>query len=594
MIACLSYPFDANYLLRKKKAIRRELMSRKDLVEKRIAILGGSTTAEIKDMIELFLLNDGVRPVFYESGYNRYYEEIIFSGSALSAFSPEIIYIHTSCVNVARHPSIMERTEDIDGFIMGEVNRFKEIWDRIANDYSCPVIQNNFELPHCRGLGNLDGYDIHGRTRFVTELNRHFSEEARQRQNLHLNDINYLSAWFGLERWYDKLSWYSYKYAMSIEAIPMVAHSVASIVSAILGQAKKCLVLDLDNTLWGGVIGDDGLNGIRIGKETPEAEAYTEFQQYVKRLKERGVILAVCSKNDEVNAREGFAHPDSILALDDFSCFRANWEPKHQNIRDIAQVLNIGIDSLVFADDNPVERDIVRSQEPHVAVLELGSDVAKYINIIDKSGLFETISLSNDDLLRNSFYADNAVRRDTQCRFENYDDFLCSLGMVAEIKPIIPMYLDRATQLVNKTNQFNLTTKRYTLTELKAIAEDGRHIALYGRLHDKFGDNGLVSVIVGTIQGNELHLDLWLMSCRVLKRGMETAMLDQLVANAHDRGVKSIVGYYYSTAKNNIVSGLYEEMGFENLATEEDQSSTWMLDISTAYANKNIFIEVNK
>ncbi|MDP1558302.1 MAG: HAD-IIIC family phosphatase [Nitrosomonas sp.] len=594
MITRLSYPFDAHYLLRMKKAIRRELISRTDLMEKRVAILGGSTTAEIKDMLELFLLKDGIKPVFYESGYNRYYEEVLFSGAELKQFAPEIIYIHTSNVNITRYPSVLERAEDIDGIVAGEVNRFRKIWDRIAAEYSCPIIQNNFELPHYRGLGNLDAYDVHGHTRFIAELNRCFSEEARQRHNLHLNDINYLSAWFGLERWYDKCAWYSYKYAMSIEAIPLLAHSVATIVRAILGQAKKCLVLDLDNTLWGGIIGDDGVNGIRIGKETPEAEAYTEFQQYVKGLKERGINLAICSKNDEANAREGFTHPDSILALEDFSVFRANWEPKHENIREIAQLLNIGIDSLVFADDNPAERDLIRFQEPRVAVPEMGNNVAKYIDVIDKSGLFETIVLSHDDLQRSTFYIDNAVRRDNQSHFENYDDFLHSLDMVAEIKPIVPVYLDRVAQLTNKTNQFNVTTRRYTPAELKAVAEDSCYITLFGRLKDRFGDNGLVSVMVGVIQGLELYLDLWLMSCRVLQRGMEAAMLDQLVVEAQGRGLKSIIGYYYPSARNVLVSGLFEEMGFKNLTKKEDYSSVWMLDISTAYTNKNLFIEVNK
>ena len=592
MISAFNYPFDVNYLLRKKKAIRRDLISSADFVEKRIAILGGSTTAEIKDMIELFLLNDAVKPLFYECEYNRYEEEILFDAGGLKAFNPEIIYIHTSNVNVIRYPSVFESKKSIDCLIVDEVNRFKKIWGRIEDDYACSVIQNNFELPHFRGSGNFDAYSVHGRTRFIAELNRCFSEEAMQRRNLHLNDINYLSAWFGLERWYDKSAYYSYKYAMSIDAIPLLANSVASIVKAILGKTKKGLVLDLDNTLWGGVIGDDGLSGIIIGKETPEAEAYTEFQQYVKEIKRQGIILAICSKNEEAVAKEGFSHPDSILALDDFSEFRANWKPKHQNIRDIADSLNIGIDSLVFVDDNPMERDIVRSQEPEVVVPDFGSNVEKYIDVIDKSGLFEIISLSNEDLRRNALYADNTHRRYTQSQFENFDDFLRSLEMVAEIKPIIPMYLDRITQLTNKTNQFNLTTRRYTFGELTAIAEDSCYLTLYGRLLDKFGDNGLVSVIIGLIKDNELHIDLWLMSCRVLKRGMEGAMLDQLVTEAKTRGVTSIIGYYYPTAKNMIVSSLYEEMGFQNYAANEGGGNIFVLDISTEYSNKNSLIDV--
>lgn len=594
MTTPLNYPFDAHTLLRKKKAIRRELLLRPDLLDKRIAILGGSTTAEVKDIIELFLLHDGIRPIFYESEYNRYYEDIMFPNKELEQFVPEIVYIHTSSVNIIRFPSIRDSATDVDMLLTAEIDRYKALWDRITTTYSCPIIQNNFELPHYRGLGNLDSYDIHGRSAFTAEINLRFSEQARLRQNLHLNDINYLSAWFGLERWYDKLFWYSYKYAMSYEAIPLLADSVASIIKAIYGKTRKCLVLDLDNTLWGGVIGDDGLNGIKIGKETPDAEAYTAFQQYIKGLKERGIILAVCSKNDEVNAREGFTHPDSILALEDFSAFRANWEPKHENIRDITRALNIGIDSLVFADDNPAEREIVRGQVPQVAVPELGNNVAKYIDILDKTGYFETVSLSTDDLMRSSFYAGNADREDIQSRFDNYDDFLLSLQMAAEIRPFTPVYLDRITQLTNKTNQFNLTTKRYTFAEMESIANSDRHITLYGRLQDKFGDNGLVSVIVGDVRDSELHINLWLMSCRVLKRGMEAAMLDQLVEEAKARKVSILIGYYYPTAKNGMVSGLFKEMGFQNVGTNENNDSVWSLDISAGYTNKNRFIEVNK
>lgn len=589
----LDYPFDASLLLRKKKSIRRELMARTNLIEKRIAILGGSTTAEVKDMLELFLLNQGIRPVFYESGYNLYYEEAVFANAALRTFSPEIIYIHSSNVNIAHYPAVLDGEEAVNDRIVGELARFREIWDHLSADYACPIIQNNFELPHYRGLGNLDSYAVPGRTHFVSELNRYFAAEAGLRGNLHLNDINYLSAWFGLARWYDKTSWYSYKYAMNIEAIPLLAHSAAAVIGAVLGRSKKCLVLDLDNTLWGGEIGEDGINGIRIGKDNAESEAYSEFQQYIKELGDRGVILAVCSKNDEVHAREGFTHPDSILALDDFSDFRANWQPKPENIHDVAEFLNIGMDSLVFADDNPVERDIVRAHEPQVAVPELGDNVTRYIDILDKSGYFETTCLSVDDVQRRAFYSTNEARLDVQHHYENYDDYLLSLEMCAEIKAISPIYLERATQLTNKTNQFNLTTRRYTQSEIEAIMQDSGYITRYGRLRDKFGDNGLVSVLLASIRGAELHIDLWIMSCRVFKRTMEAAMLDQLVVSAQELGISSLVGHYFPTAKNGIVSDLFKQMGFELLATDEDGASHWELDISRGYAHKNIFIGIN-
>jgi FkbH-like protein len=518
----------------------------------------------------------------------------MFPNPALEEFAPDVIYLHTSSVNITRFPSVVESDADVEALVSSELERFQAMWDQAATRYACPVIQNNFELPHYRGLGNLDGYDIRGRSRFIAELNWHFSGQARQRQNLYLNDINYLAAWFGLERWYDKLFWYSYKYAMSYEAIPLLSDSVASIVKAIFGKTRKCLVLDLDNTLWGGVIGDDGLNGIQIGRETPEAEAFTEFQQYVRVLKERGVILAVCSKNDDVNAREGFSHPDSILKLEDFSAFRANWDPKHENIRSIAETLNIGIDSLVFADDNPVEREIVRSQEPDVAVPELGKNVAKYIDVLDKTGYFETVSLSSDDLQRSSFYAGNSVRQGLQAAFADYDDFLASLEMKAEIRAFVPIYLDRITQLINKTNQFNVTTRRYTQAEIEDISGNGNYITLYGRLLDKFGDNGLISILIGEIRDSELHLDLWLMSCRVLKRGMEEAMFDRLVAGAQARNISTIYGYYYPTAKNGMVSGLFEQMGFANIGQAESGDSTWRFDIPEDYKRKNLRIEVTQ
>lgn len=593
MIKNLNYPFDPNLLLRKKKAIRRDLIINPDLIDKKIAILGGSTTAEVKDMIELFLLNGGIKPIFYESDYNRYFEDIMFPNIKLKDFAPDIIYIHTSVVNITQYPAIRDSQENVQSLITNEVERFTGLWDTIASEYACPIIQNNFELPHYRILGNLDSYDIHGRTNFITQLNQRFSEEGQKRQSLHINDINYLAAWIGLEKWYDKNSWYSYKYAMSVETIPYLANSVTSIIKAIFGKSKKCLVLDLDNTVWGGVIGDEGMPGIKIGKETAVGEAFTEFQEYIKGLKERGVILAVCSKNDEAAAKEGLAHPDSVLKLNDFSSFKANWEAKDYNIREISTQLNIGIDSIVFIDDNPVERDLIRSQESLIAIPEFNQSVTNYINILDKTGYFESVSISFDDLERNSFYAGNAARDELKGRFKNYDEFLKSLDMVAEINSFQSVYLDRITQLTNKTNQFNLTTRRYTFNEIEAIASNPSYIKLYGRLTDKFGDNGLISVMIGIIKGSELHIDLWLMSCRVFKRGMEIAMFDQFVAEARLREIKTIIGYYFFSPKNSIVKDLFSDIGFEKVRIEDNLNSVWSLDVCE-YSEKNQFISVKK
>ena len=590
MFEYLNYPLDTTTILRKKKQLKKYFLDEGEgnQIEKNIAILGGSTTSEIKNILELFLLKNGIKPNFYESEYNKYYEDALFGTDTLKKFNPDIIYIHTTNINITQYPALSDSPEEVERLIAKETEKFKSIWNALQN-YECAIIQNNFELPANRSLGNLDFYDIHGQTYFINRLNLEFAKSAREIKNLYINDINYLSSYIGLRNWFDKSLWYSAKYALSYEAIPELAHNLGNIINAIFGKSKKCLVLDLDNTLWGGVIGDDGLNGISIGTETAIAEAYTAFQSYIKTLKPRGITLAVCSKNDFQNAKEGFSHPDSILSFDDFTSFKANWEPKHLNIIEIAKEINIGIDSLVFIDDNPVERDIIISQVPGVTVPDVGDNIIDFIDHVDKSGFFEIISLSADDLNRNDYYEGNKKRLDEQASFKDYDEFLYSLDMTAEISTFSPVYLERITQLINKTNQFNLTTKRYTFGEVEKIVADDNYIKLYGKLSDKYGDNGLIAIIIALIKGEACHIDLWLMSCRVLKRGMEFAMLDALVDACRDRGVTELFGYYYKTPKNSMVSDLYETFGF-TLVEQNGDDSVWKLSLEH-YEHKNKFIK---
>ena len=585
----LIYPIDSQLILRKKKSIKKQLLGEKSFIEKNIAILGGSTTSEIKNILELFLLNNGIKPIFYESEYNKYYEDALFGTDALNKFNPDVIYIHSSIVNITNFPELHDNENDINRLLNEEVEKYKSIWKALAK-YNCTIIQNNFDLPIDRSLGNLDNYDIHGKTHFINQLNLEFAKSAREIKNLYINDINYLSSYIGLNNWFDKSLWYQAKYAMSMVSIPELAFSISKIINAIFGKTKKCLVLDLDNTCWGGVIGDDGLDGISVGTETAIAESYTAFQQYAKALKNRGITLAVCSKNDFQNAKEGFSHPDSVLKFDDFTSFKANWDTKHQNIIDIAKEINIGSDSLVFIDDNPVERDIVSSQVPSVSVPDVGSDVIHFIDHIDKNGYFEPVTLSADDMNRNKYYEDNKKRSNEQAAFESYEDFLVSLEMTAEIKSFSSIYLERITQLTNKTNQFNLTTKRYTAGEIEKVTLSDDYIKIYGKLTDKYGDNGLIAIIIGKIQDKQCHIDLWLMSCRVLKRDMESAMLDELVKQCKSKDVSEIVGYYYKSAKNGMVSDLYEKFGFA-LVRQDDEDTIWNLNIAN-YQNKNKFIGV--
>lgn len=579
----ITYPFNPNTMLRKKKSLQRELSAQQGLLEKRIAILGGSTTDEVVDMLELCLLSRGIKPVFYHSAYKQYFSEALQPETALLQFQPELVYVHTSQVNINTWPGITNSESDTQLLFQQQLAHFTAVWDGIRQHLNCPVLQNNFDEPWHRPLGNLDGIDYRGKSRFVARLNEAFADATQRRHDLYIHDIHYLSARIGIDHWFNPRQWHLYKHAMDMEATVELAWNLSALIAGLFGLTKKCLILDLDNTLWGGVIGDDGIEGIEgisIGTHSAEAEAYSQFQQYVLSLKQRGILLAVCSKNDESNARAGFTHPASILKQDDFSAFIANWENKPDNIQTIAKQLNLGLDSLVFFDDNPAERDFVRQQLPDVSVLEVGDDASHFINIIDKSGLFETLSLSDNDLMRAQQYQDNHARQSHAEAFSQYNDFLRSLDMHATIEPFHSKNLERITQLTNKTNQFNLTTRRCTITDIKHMADSNDYITLSGQLTDKYGDNGLVSVVAGKIAGDTLEIELWLMSCRVLKRGLEFAMFQALCEQARQRNLVSLTGYFRPSDKNKLAEALYKSLGFDLIKTEAEQS-VWQLALST-------------
>lgn len=588
-----TYPYDNNFLLRKQKSVKRELLAREGVAyaEKRIAFLGGSTTDDITNILELFLLESGIKPTFYQSEYNKFYEDAVFGNPELDAFAPEIVIVFTSVVNIVNAPSVNDDEAAIRAKIAAEVSRFTEVWEKLAQRHHAVIIQNNFDLPAADDLGSLSAAHIAGTHRFVAALNERFAEYAAAHDNFYLHDLHGLAAKIGLDRWHNPFQYFAYKFAMDYDAMPEVSLSLAKIIRGISGKTKKCLVLDLDNTLWGGVIGDDGADGIRIGHETPVAEAYSAWQEYVLKLKERGVILAVCSKNDEEIAKSGFGLPDSILHLDDFAAFYANWEPKNVNIAAIATEINIGLDSLVFIDDNPAEREIVRQTLPEVAVPEVdATDVFSFIRAIEGAGYFEPIAISEDDRKRNAAYQENKARLALAHSVANYDDFLKSLNMKAEIDSFRSVYFDRIAQLTGKTNQFNLTTRRYTRAEIESMARDDRFVTLYGRLTDRFGDNGLIAVVIGEKRGEELHILLWLMSCRVLKRGMEENMLDVLAVKSQEMGCTKLIGYYYPTKKNKMVADMYASFGFV-AAGVDGEGTVWEMPLA-GYIRHGKYIEV--
>lgn len=588
----LTYPFDNAYILKNKRSIKKELLaSGGRRIKKKIAVLGGSTTNEIVNILELFLLNYDIEPEFYQSEYAQFWQDAVFGNEKLEKFCPDIIYIHTTSRNITKFSVNMTASQsEIDEKLEIQYRHFEEVWINLKNRFNCPIIQNNFEMPFYRFLGNKDASDYRGKINFTNRLNDMFYHYAQKNENFYINDINYISASYGLKNWCDTSEWYLHKYALAIQAIPELSFNIANIIKSIYGKNKKMLVLDLDNTLWGGVIGDGGQQEIEIGHETAVAEGYTEFQKYIKDHKQLGVLLAVNSKNDYENAIDGLRHPDTVLTPEDFIVIKANWNNKDQNIEEIADEISILPDSFVFADDNPAERGIVSAQIKGIAVPEMDS-VENYIKTIDRNGYFELTSYTTDDIKRNEMYKANIQRTRSERSFADYGEYLLSLEMTAVIDKFENVYLNRIVQLTNKSNQFNLTTRRYTQSEIEKISCDDKYIKLYGRLSDKFGDNGIVSVVIGEIKNDGLHIDLWLMSCRVLKREMEYAMLDTLVEVCKKNNIKNIYGYYYKTAKNGMVKNLFSDFGFSKINEDENENASYELCID-GYKSKNHSIKI--
>lgn len=591
-MSVFDYPFDANEILQKKKKLKKELLLKDGLIEKRIAILSGSTIGEIKNILELFLLNYGIKPVFYQGQYARYYEDIMFDDGSLKDFKPDFIYIHTTSKNIENLPLPTDSTQKVEEKLSREFTKFKSCYQKALN-YGAVVIANNFEKPFYRIYGNKDAVVPQGVVNYTTRLNLMIADFANNTENLFINDIDYLSTLAGLDNWLNLESWYLYKYAISVDKIPELTFSIAKIIKSSLGKNKKSVICDLDNTLWGGVIGDDGVEGITIGNEQPAGMSYTEFQSYLKKLTGVGIMLNVCSKNEEDIAKQGFSkRKEAPLNIEDFICFKANWEPKNINIANIAKEINIGEDSCVFIDDNPVERDIVRNSLA-VTVPEVNSP-EEYIKAIDRAGFFEITAFTNDDAKRNEMYKQNAMRAQEEASFVDYTDYLLSLNMTAEIDAFSTAHIERITQLINKTNQFNFTTKRYTQSEIDEIISDKEnYISAYAKLVDKFGDNGITTCFIASVEDKTATIDLWVMSCRVFKRHFEFALFDYVISQCIKRGITTINASYLPTAKNVILKDFYESIGF-TFVSETETEKKYTYTIPDDYKNKNEVIKMEE
>jgi FkbH-like protein len=427
---------------------------------------------------------------------------------------------------------------------------------------------------------NMD-LGLPGSPRFQTsEFNTRLAQHAQQQSRL-LLDVNALAALVGYAAWSAGRYWYAAKYPFATAMIPLYADHVMRILAAQMGRSRRVLVLDLDNTIWGGIVGDDGIEGLVLGSGSPLGEVYAALQRMALSLKERGIILCVSSKNDEAIALDAFRnHPEMVLKEDDIVAFRINWEDKAANIKAIADAIDLGLDSFVFLDDNPAERKRVREALPSVAVPELPDDPSDWLAVFQAAGYFEQASFSKEDRLRAGFYKANALRAAQMERIGDHDDYLRSLAMTLSIAPFDSTGRKRIVQLIAKSNQFNLTTRRYSEAEIAAMQSNPAVFAIEARLQDIFGDNGMISVVICRQTGPSWEIDTWIMSCRVLGRRVEESLLQYLVEQARFRGITEIIGRYIPTAKNGLVRDHFSRLDFIQTGSQNGET-TWRLAVSS-------------
>lgn len=562
-------------LLRKKKAIKRKLLlSNPPKLKKRLYILSGSTIGEIADQIQLFTLRYGVELQVGQGGYGRFFEEAVFEWEAIQTFQPDFIYIHTSSRNVCGWPDPYEEKTLVEKRLEAEFDRFCTVLDSLLAHFSCPIIINNFEPLPYRLMGNKDIWEPSGRNFFLQELNRRLTAYVQEHPGVYLQDAAYLASCFGLRQWSSPEFWYRYKYALSLDAIPFLCHNLSNILKSLCGCNHKCAALDLDGTLWGGVVGDDGMDQLQIGAETAEGEAFTAFQAYLKDLTKLGVVLAVVSKNEEDAAKQVFSRSEMVLSLDDIASFCANWEAKSENLKKLSLQMNLGLDSFVFVDDNPAERQEIRMNAGQACVVELDQP-EQFLFALDDLGCFECTHSSQEDKQRTQYYQANQLRQLEQDRFTNYKDYLNSLHMDWQFSGFDSLAAERIVQLINKTNQFNLTTLRLGLNEVKAFMDAQNALCFQGKMSDKFGDNGIVTLFIGEVLEDTLFIRLWVMSCRVFKRNGEFAFFEYILQQCRERGVRRLVGRYVPTEKNRIVKDFYPSIGFRLIREEEGGATSW-------------------
>ncbi|WP_419728632.1 HAD-IIIC family phosphatase [Lichenicola sp.] len=532
----------------------------------RLAILGSSTTVHLLAPIRVAALRRNIWLTLHEGEYGQYQQELADVDAELHRFRPDVVLLAFDSRHVTAGFDAASDAAAADAALDEQLGRMRQCWSLAREKLGAAVIQQTVmpTLPTLMGSNEqrLPGSPV----RLIARINQALRSEA-DAAGVQLLALDDAAAQDGINEWHDPVLWHRAKQEVTPVAAPVYGDLVGRLVAALQGRSSKCLVLDLDNTLWGGVIGDDGLEGIAIGQGSALGEAFLSVQEYAKSLAKRGVILAVCSKNDEVNALSAFEkHPDMLLKRSDISSFFANWDDKATNLRRIAKDLNIGLDSLVFLDDNPFERNLVRGELPEVAVPEIpDDDPALMAKVLADAGYFEGLSITDEDRARTVQYQANRERAALESSATDLPAYLRSLEMQLVWRRFDRIGLSRIVQLINKTNQFNLTTRRKTEEQVSALMADPNSFGLQLRLLDRFGDNGIIAIVIGHVdEAKVCHIDTWLMSCRVLGRGVEEATLALIAQAAGELGAETLVGEYIPTAKNGMVSGHYGKLGFSD------------------------------
>ena len=567
-----------------KKNIKKDFNG---LTTVKVALLGDSATQLLSIALRGTAYDEGFDLKIWEADFNQIERQVFDDNSELYEYQPDIVIIFHSAHKLLSKYNKLKPGDRIS-FAQNRLDLLEQINNKIQQQLKSKIIYYNYNEIDDGVFGNYANKTNVSFLFQLRKLNFELMQFAATHSNFFLSDISSLQNLYGKKTLFQSAVYVNTEMVFSIDILPAVAAQTLSLIKALYGKFKKCLVLDLDNTIWGGIIGDDGMENIQIGS-LGIGKAFTEFQYWIKKMQQRGIIIAVCSKNTESVAKEPFEkHPDMVLRMDDIAVFVANWENKASNIRHIQSVLNIGFDSMVFLDDNPFERNMVRENIPGITVPELPEDPAEYLEYLYPLNLFETISFSEEDTERTRQYQVEAKRTVLQKSFTNEDDFLKNLEMVSLVEPFNKFNTPRVAQLSQRSNQFNLRTVRYTEADIEAVGDDENYWSFAFTLEDKFGDNGLICVVILKKENEStIFIETWLMSCRVLKRGMENFVLNTIVQFAKQNGFTILKGEYIPTSKNEMVKDHYKNLGF-TMANEY-----WVID-TTTYTDKKNFIHIKK